>query len=192
MAGHHIQCTGSLPKRSSKPYIMRLSADAARPMSAPRSAARTAKRTPPGMASAESGKSGPAPSQMTRSTAAVTLAKATGTSERGRHSKSSNSTASNTAAKGAAKVADMPAAAPATSSVVRSASVSLTHCASSDPKAPPVMMIGPSAPKGPPDPMAMAAEIGLSTATRGSTRAPFSRMASMASGMPWPRILSEP
>jgi len=40
---------------------------------------------------------------------------------RGFHSKSSNSTASNTAAIGVAKMADMPAAAPATSRVLRSA-----------------------------------------------------------------------
>ena len=60
---------------------------------------------------------------------------------------------------GVANVADMPAAAPATSSVVRSASERCNHCATRDPKAPPVMMIGPSAPNGPPEPMAIAAEI---------------------------------
>ena len=55
-----------------------------------------------------------------RSAPATMLATATGTSERGRHSKSSNSTARRMAAIGAANVADMPAAAPATSRVVRS------------------------------------------------------------------------
>jgi hypothetical protein len=54
------------------------------------------------------------------------------------------------------------------------------------------MMIGPSAPNGPPDPIAIAAEIGLSTAILGSTRAPRSKIASIASGIPWPRILSDP
>jgi len=54
------------------------------------------------------------------------------------------------------------------------------------------MMIGPSAPNGPPDPMEIAAEIGFSTATFGSTRLPFIRIASIASGMPWPRIFSDP
>ena len=54
------------------------------------------------------------------------------------------------------------------------------------------MMIGPSAPNGPPDPIEIAAEIGLSSATFGSTRLPFIRIASIASGMPWPRILSDP
>ena len=54
------------------------------------------------------------------------------------------------------------------------------------------MMIGPSAPNGPPVPIAIAADTGLSTATRGCTLLPPSRIASIASGMPWPRIFSEP
>jgi len=53
----------------------------------------------------------------------VTLASATGMALRGFHSKRSNSTASSTAESGAANVADMPAAAPATGSVFRSALV---------------------------------------------------------------------
>src|SRR5262249_39723631 len=69
---------------------------------------------------------------------------------RGFHSKSSSSTASSTAATGEANVADMPPAAPATSSVFRSALVSRKSCATIEPKAPPVMMMGPSAPNGPP------------------------------------------
>ena len=86
----------------------------------------------------------------------------------------------------------MPAAAPATSSVLRSSARHVQRWASTEPTAPPVMMIGPSAPNGPPVPMLIAAEIGLSTATRGSTRLPRMRIASIASGMPWPRIFSEP
>ena len=86
---------------------------------------------------------------------------------RGFHSNSSSSTASNTEARGAANVADIPAAAPATSSVLRSALLRWNNCAIIDPNAPPVMMIGPSAPKGPPDPMEIAAESGFSTANRG-------------------------
>ena len=86
----------------------------------------------------------------------------------------------------------MPAAAPATSSVLRSSAVSDRVCANSEPNAPPVMMIGPSAPNGPPVPMAIAAEIGLSSATRGLILLPPRRIASIASGMPWPRIASEP
>ena len=54
----------------------------------------------------------------------------------------------------------------------------------SEPNAPPVMMIGPSAPNGPPDPIEMADESGLRIATFGSARLPLIRIASMASGMP--------
>ncbi len=53
-------------------------------------------------------------------------------------------------------------------------------------------MMGPSAPNGPPEPIEIADEIGLSSATRGSMRLPRSRIASSASGIPWPRIFSEP
>jgi hypothetical protein len=93
---------------------------------------------------------------------------------------------------GAANVADMPAHAPATSSVFRSALVKWKNCAISEPKAPPVMMMGPSAPNGPPEPMAIAAEIGFKIASFGSTRLPLISMDSIASGIPCPRILSEP
>ena len=58
--------------------------------------------------------------------------------------------------------------------------------------APPVMMIGPSAPNGPPLPMTMPEDTGLSTATLADILLLPNRMASIASGMPWPRILSEP
>ena len=54
------------------------------------------------------------------------------------------------------------------------------------------MMIGPSAPNGPPEPIEMALESGFRIATFGSTLLPLIRMASMASGMPWPRMRSEP
>ena len=86
----------------------------------------------------------------------------------------------------------MPPAAPATRRVFRSALVREKHCATSEPNAPPVMMIGPSAPKGPPEPIEIALESGFRSATFGSTRLPRTRIASIASGMPWPRILSEP
>ena len=58
----------------------------------------------------------------------------------------------------------------------------------SEPNAPPVMMIGPSAPNGPPEPMEIADDSGLRTATLGYMRLPPMRIASIASGMPWPRI----
>ena len=49
-----------------------------------------------------------------------------------------------------------------------------------------------SAPNGPPEPMATAEETGLSPATRGSILLPPSRIDSIASGIPWPRIFSDP
>ena len=82
---------------------------------------------------------------------------------RGFHSNSSSSTARSTAAIGVSNVADIPPAAPATSSVLRSAAVRWKTWAMIDPSDPPVMMIGPSAPNGPPEPIEMADEIGLST-----------------------------
>ena len=54
------------------------------------------------------------------------------------------------------------------------------------------MMIGPSAPNGPPEPIEMADEIGLSSATLGDIRLWPIRIASIASGMPCPRMRSEP
>ena len=59
---------------------------------------------------------------------------------------------------------------------------------SSDPSAPPVTMIGPSAPNGPPVPMAIADDSGLAMAVRGAMRLCRTSTASIASGMPWPRI----
>jgi len=111
---------------------------------------------------------------------------------RGFHSNSSSSTASNVEATGAANVADMPAAAPATSKVRRSRPVRWQNCPTTEPKAPPVMMIGPSAPNGPPEPIAIAEASGFSTATFGCMRLPLIRIASNASAIPWPRIRSDP
>ena len=61
-----------------------------------------------------------------------------------------------------------------------------------EPTAPPVMIIGPSAPNGPPDPMEIAEESGLRTATLGDMRLRPMRIASRASGIPCPRMRSEP
>ena len=85
-----------------------------------------------------------------------------------------------------------PAAAPQASSTFRSTAVVCSTCPTSDPIAPPVWMIGPSAPNGPPVPIAIAAEIGFSSATRGAMRLRFTNTASIASGMPWPRIFDVP
>ncbi len=54
------------------------------------------------------------------------------------------------------------------------------------------MMIGPSAPNGPPLPIEIAADIGLSTATFGDSRLSPNKIVSIASGIPCPRIFSEP
>ena len=100
--------------------------------------------------------------------------------------------ASTTAASGAPNVADMPAAAPAASRILRSDGDTRMTWPSSEPIAPPVTMIGPSAPNGAPVPMAMAAEIGLAIAVRGAMRLCLVSTASIASGMPWPRITRRP
>ncbi|WP_243698522.1 hypothetical protein [Paracoccus alkanivorans] len=84
---------------------------------------------------------------------------------RGVHSNNSSSTASMMAAMGVPNTRAIPAAAPATSSVLRSLSLTGSACAISEPMAPPVMMIGPSTPNGPPVPMATAEDSGLRTAT---------------------------
>ena len=52
-------------------------------------------------------------------------------------------------------------------------------------------MIGPSAPNGPPVPMATAADSGLAIAVRGAMRLWRTSTASIASGMPWPRMTGD-
>ncbi len=123
---------------------------------------------------------------------AVTAAKATGMVERGRYSKRSSSIARSTAATGVPNVADIPAAAPAARSVFLSSAVTATTWPSSEPSAPPVAMIGPSAPKGPPVPMATAAESGFHSTRRPGMRLWLKSTCSIASGMPWPRMALDP
>jgi hypothetical protein len=119
-----------------------------------------------------------------RMTSATNAATTTGMKLRGFHSNSSSSTAISTEAIGAPKVAAMPADAPQTSSVRRSIEESRKYCANSDPRAPPVMMIGPSAPNGPPVPIVSADAIGFNNATRAGIMLSFLRIAWMASGIP--------
>src|SRR5207245_11667119 len=114
------------------------------------------------------GNSGPAPNNGTRSTPATAAEQATGIKLRGLNSNSSSSMARRTAATGVAKIAVMPPAAPATSSVFRSTGDRWNACANSDPNAPPVTMTGPSASYGPPVPIARAEDNGFNTATFGS------------------------
>src|SRR5437016_12159505 len=137
-------------------------------------------------------KEGPAPSRGTRNAPATAAAQATGMKLRGFHSNKSSSTASSVAASGVPNTVAIPPAAPATSNVFRSAGDRWNAWPNSEPSAPPVMMIGPSAPNGPPVPMEMAEDSGLSTATRADMRLCPMRIASSASGMPWPRIRREP
>ena len=115
-----------------------------------------------------------------------------GTMVRGFHSKTSSSTPNKAAATGVPNTAAIPAHAPATSKVRRSMAAKWKSWATIDPMAPPLKMMGPSAPKGPPVPMLTALEMGLSTARRVSTLLPPTSTVSMASGMPWPRMRSEP
>ncbi len=122
-AGHHIQWTGKRSNQSSKAYIMRLMPAAMRPTTAPSNRDSIANGIRSTLPILGMGKSGPGPIRNPRRIAAVALAMATGTRLRGRNSKSRSSTARRSAANGVAKVADIPAAAPATRRVVRSASV---------------------------------------------------------------------
>jgi hypothetical protein len=103
---------------------------------------------------------------------ATAHAVATGSRLRGRSSNSSSSTAISTAATGVPNTAVMPDTAPATSSDLRSPPVRWKCWAISEPIAPPVMMIGPSAPNGPPLPIAMPDDSGFSTATFGDIALP--------------------
>ncbi len=105
-----------------------------------------------------------------RNPSAVAAAKPISTIERGLNSKANSSTPNSVAATGVPNTALMPAAAPATSSARRCAAVNGKSWPTIEPSALPVRMIGPSAPKGPPDPMLTALEMGLSTAIRGATR----------------------
>jgi hypothetical protein len=183
MAGHHIQWIGSLANASSDLYTRPVAMTASRPPVIPGSSV-SARRPPLGRTAWVTGKTGALPSRAHRTTVATITDALTGTKLRGRHSNSSSSTASRTDDSGALNVAAMPPAAPATRRVLRSSADSRRNCARIEPTAPPVMMIGPSAPNGPPVPIEIAADTGLSSATRGWTRLPPARIASMASGMP--------
>ena len=135
--------------------------------------------------------SGPAPNVAAWMAPATLVATTSGTRARVENSNSSSSIASTTAASGVPNVAAMPAAAPAASMILRSLAETCRTCPSSEPMAPPVTMIGPSAPNGPPVPMATAADSGLAIAVRGATRLWRTSTASIASGMPWPRMIGD-
>ena len=151
-----------------------------------------ARAAPLGEATAGIENAGCGPTRATCAPQAAALASATGTIERGRYSKSRSSIASKTALTGLPNVADMPAAAPAASSVLRSSAETRSTWPTNEPSAPPVAMIGPSAPNGPPVPIAIAAESGLRNVTRAGMRLSLKSTCSIASGMPWPRMALEP
>src|SRR5690606_28868031 len=98
---------------------------------------------------------------------ASVTATTSGMNDRVENSNSSSSTAMTTDASGAPNVAAIPAAAPLASSTLRSEADTSNSWPINEPNAPPVTMIGPSAPNGPPVPMATAAETGLAIAVRG-------------------------
>src|SRR6185437_2604669 len=62
----------------------------------------------------------------------------------------------------------------------------------SEPSPPPVAMIGPSAPNGPPVPMAIAADSGLRNMIFGEMRLRLYSTRSITSGMPCPRMAAAP
>ncbi len=191
ITGHHIQWIGSFSNRSSMPYVIRVTATLAIPISAPMSTY-SASAAPEGAKTSGIAKAACAPSNAIRIPAAAVVASATGISDRGRSSNKSNSTASSTPDTGAPNVADIPAAAPAASSVFRSSAVTACSCPKSDPSAPPVAMIGPSAPNGPPVPIEIAADKGLSSVTRAGIRLSSDNTFSIVSGIPCPRMARDP
>ena len=141
-----------------------------------------------------SGTAAPAPSrQRPPAPRRRSQATATGTKLRGFHSNSSSSTASSTAATGVPKIAVMPAAAPATSSVLRSAVDQMEELREQRAER-----------AAGHDDRAFRAERAAG-ADRDRRRQRLEhrdlaadmrllpiRIASIASGMPWPRIFSEP
>ncbi len=138
------------------------------------------------------GKVGAGPWRTIRAPAATLAASATGTSDLARYSNSSSSTARSTADTGLPKMAAMPAAAPDARRTFLSSAVVRSVWPSIEPSAPPVAMIGPSAPNGPPVPMATAADNGFRKVTLGEILlSPWSTR-SIASGIPCPRIAGVP
>src|SRR5579875_1998739 len=165
MAGHHIQWIGSFSNIDSLKWIARLSPAATNAATNPTSSAPSMAEWYTGAPVGIISNRGRGPSSKRRTAPAVTHAMVTGTRERGFHSNNRISTASNTADMGQLNVAAMPAEAPATISTVRSDAVMFRNWPSTEPIAPPVMITGPSAPKGPPEPIEIAVASGFRTAT---------------------------
>ncbi len=107
------------------------------------------------------GETSPAFAISIRSPSAVAAASAIRVIDRGLNSNASSSTPNSVAATGVPNTALIPAEAPATSRLRRWTAVRWNSWPTIDPTAPPVRMIGPSAPNGPPVPMLIALEIGF-------------------------------
>src|SRR5690606_32221037 len=116
--------------------------------------------------------------------APVAQANATGIIDRGENSNSNSSTANKTAATGVPKIAAIPAVAPAVSIILRSFGVIFMICPAKEPKAPPVEIIGPSEPNGPPDPIEIAADKGFKIVIIGLILLSLVNTCSIASGIP--------
>src|SRR5579875_99852 len=191
MTGHHIQWSGNFLNVSSAAYTAYVRAVDAPPAMTPTKTAAMIVPTS-GTGVGGMGKRGLVEKSNPRNKVAVALATATGIRLLGFHSKRRSSTASRTALTGLLNVAAIPPAAPATSNVLRSIEESFRNCENTDPNAPPVMIIGPSAPKGPPEPIAIAVDSGFSIVTFGSILLLLIRIASRASGIPCPLMRSDP
>lgn len=124
--------------------------------------------------------------------APVTQAITTGMKLFGENSNNNNSIARRMAANGVPKIAVIPAVAPDARRIFRSCAVVWSVCPQNDPRAPPVAIMGPSAPKGPPVPIEIADEMGLRTVISGGILLSATRIFSIASGIPCPRIAPEP
>src|SRR6185312_2905503 len=116
------------------------------------------------------GKTGPLSNSKWWPAAPVMQASATGRMLFGENANRNNSLAKKTPAIGVPNMAAIPAVAPAANNTFRSFDVILNICPIVDPSAPPVAIIGPSAPKGPPVPIAMAEEIGFKKVIEGLIR----------------------
>ena len=95
-------------------------------------------------------------------------------------------------ANGLPNIAAIPAQAPALNMIFLSAAEMCMICPVKDPNAPPVAIIGPSAPKGPPVPIEIAADKGFKIVIKGGILLFSKIIFSIASGMPCPRIAFEP
>ncbi len=118
----------------------------------------------------QGGKSGPAPSSSGRQASETSAAITTGTKLRGFHSNQQHLDREQDRGDQSRRCRSCPPRRPRPAASCAPAALSLKHWAKSEPIAPPVMMIGPSAPNGPPLPIEMAEDKGLSSATLSDSR----------------------